>query len=69
VPLGAYGELIGGHLRLRGFVASPDGGRMARAELTGDAATPEALGLQLAEALRAQGAAEILSELGGLKGA
>jgi hydroxymethylbilane synthase len=69
VPLGAYAEIIDGRLRVRGFVARPDGSRIASAELHGDAATPEALGLQLAEALRAQGAAEILSELGGLKGA
>jgi hydroxymethylbilane synthase len=69
VPLGAYAEIIDGQLRVRGFVARPDGTRIASAELHGDAATPEVLGLQLADALRAQGAAEILSELGGLKGA
>jgi hydroxymethylbilane synthase len=69
VPLGAYAEIIDERLRVRGFVARPDGSRIASAELHGDVATPEALGLQLADALRAQGAAEILSELGGLKGA
>jgi hydroxymethylbilane synthase len=69
VPLGAYAEIIDGQLRVRGFVARPDGTRIASAELHGDQANPEALGLQLADALRAQGAAEILSELGGLKGA
>jgi hydroxymethylbilane synthase len=53
-----------GSLHLRGFVASPDGTRMAHAELTGSAADPEALGLQLAAELRAQGAAEILASLG-----
>jgi len=37
---------------------------MAHAELTGSAADPEALGLQLAAELRAQGAAEILASLG-----
>jgi hypothetical protein len=50
---------------LRGFVASPDGTRMAHAELSGAAADPEALGLQLAAELRRQGAAEILAALGG----
>jgi hydroxymethylbilane synthase len=53
-----------GSLFLRGFVASPDGTRMAHAELTGAAADPEALGLQLASELRRQGAAEILAALG-----
>ncbi len=69
VPLGAYAEIIDGQLRLRGFVARPDGSRIASAEMQGDPTTPEVLGLQLADALRAQGAAEILSELGSLKGA
>jgi hydroxymethylbilane synthase len=49
---------------LRGFVATPDGTRMARAELSGPAADPEALGLQLAAELRAQGADDILASLG-----
>jgi len=64
VPLGAYAEMQGGQVFLRGFVASPDGTRMARAELTGVAADPEALGLQLADELRRQGASEILAALG-----
>jgi hydroxymethylbilane synthase len=53
-----------GNLYLRGFVASPDGTRMAHAEVTGGLVDPEALGLQLAAELRAQGAAEILASLG-----
>jgi hydroxymethylbilane synthase len=64
VPLGAYAEMRDGSIYLRGFVALPDGSRIARAELTGAPAYAEALGLQLAEALRAQGAAEILAALG-----
>jgi hydroxymethylbilane synthase len=64
VPLGAYAEMQSGKLHLRGFVASPDGTRMARAELLGSAADSEALGLQLAEELRRQGATEILAALG-----
>ena len=64
VPLGAYAELREGRVYLRGLVALPDGSRIARAELTGDAASPEALGLALAAELRAQGAAEILAALG-----
>ena len=50
-------------LWLRGFVATPDGARMARAELTGDYRDPEALGLALAAELRAQGADAILAAL------
>lgn len=63
VPLGAYAELRAGQLYLRGFVATPDGTRMARAELVGPATDPEALGGRLAAALRAAGAGEILSSL------
>ncbi|HSD61434.1 MAG TPA: hydroxymethylbilane synthase, partial [Burkholderiales bacterium] len=36
VPLGGFGEALpGGRLRLRGFVATPDGRRMARSEAEG----------------------------------
>jgi hydroxymethylbilane synthase len=63
VPLGAYAEPHGDTLRLRALVASPDGARMARAECRGPAADAEALGERAAEALRAQGAEEILAAL------
>jgi hydroxymethylbilane synthase len=63
VPLGAYAELEGARLRLRGFVGAPDGSRMVRGEQTGPAGDAEALGGALAEQLKAQGAAEILAEL------
>ncbi len=63
VPLGAYAEMRDDRLWLRGFVATPDGARMARAELTGDHRDPEALGLALAAELRAQGADAILAAL------
>ena len=61
VPLGGYAEMNNGQLFLRGFVASPDGARMARAELHG--ADPETIGNAVAQALRAQGADEILAAL------
>ncbi|HMM55512.1 MAG TPA: hydroxymethylbilane synthase [Candidatus Desulfobacillus sp.] len=64
VPLGAFGQIEGGRLRLRGFVAAPDGSRIASAELSGDPAAAEALGLALAGELRAHGAEEILAALG-----
>jgi len=65
VPLGGFAEVQNGRLRMRGFVASPDGQRMVRAELTGDITAPEALGNQIADALLAQGAGEILAALNG----
>lgn len=63
VPLGAYAEVEGDGLWLRALVASPDGARMARADCRGPAAEAEALGARAAEALRAQGAEEILAAL------
>ena len=63
VPLGGFAEVRNGKLRMRGFVASPDGKRMARAELMGEISEPEALGNRVADALRAQGAEEILASL------
>lgn len=63
VPLGAYATVSGTQLHLRAFVARPDGSELAQAELRGAADAPEALGNQLAEALRAQGAEQILANL------
>lgn len=63
LPLGAYAQAEGEQLRLRGFVASQNGTRFVRAELTGGAGDPEALGTELAARLKAQGAAEILAAL------
>ena len=63
VPLGAFAELATGRLRLRGFVASPDGSRIARAELEGDMSAAQQLGETLAEMLRKDGATEILAAL------
>ena len=67
VPLGAYAEIRGEQIFLRGFVATPDGQRMAYAELAGprDAVdSPETLGRELVRMLRAQGAEDILASLG-----
>ena len=63
VPLGAYAEVQDGQLWLRGFVALPDGSRIARAERRGPIDAPEALGLALADDLRADGADDILANL------
>ena len=64
IPLGAYAEIWGETLRLRGLVAAPDAKRIARAEATGHAGNPEGLGLEVAEILRRNGADEILAALG-----
>jgi hydroxymethylbilane synthase len=65
VPIGAYAEPGAGMVRLRGFVASPDGTRIARGELAVSSADadPEAAGERLAEQLVAAGAREILAAL------
>jgi hydroxymethylbilane synthase len=63
VPLGAFAELDADRLRLRGFVASPDGTRMIAGEVGGAVTDPEALGRELAAELNAQGAGEILAAL------
>lgn len=63
VPLGGYAVIDNGQLWLRGFVASVDGQRMVAAEIRGNPADDEALGLQLAANLRAQGADAILAGL------
>lgn len=63
VPLGGFAEVMGDQLRMRGFVASPDGTRLIRAEQMGSVQAPEALGNAVAQALRAQGADEILAAL------
>jgi hydroxymethylbilane synthase len=63
-PLGAYACVEEGQLWLRGFVASVDGQQMAADELRGHPDADEALGRQLADRLRTQGAEDILASLG-----
>ncbi len=65
VPIGAYAELEGDQLWLRGLVGSPDGRQILRAECRGAASDPVALGQTLAEQLLAQGAARLLTEVYG----
>jgi hydroxymethylbilane synthase len=63
VPLAAYAEIAASTMRLRGYVGSPDGSRVARAELEGEAADAQTLGVALAQRLRDSGAGEILASL------
>ncbi|GGC16609.1 porphobilinogen deaminase [Oxalicibacterium flavum] len=60
IPLAAHATLDGGTMRLRAMIATPDGTRVAQADLSGPADAPEALGDRIAEALRAQDAQAIL---------
>ena len=61
LPLAALlQKLAGNRMRLRALVASSDGKRVIRSELEGEAADPEALGNQVAQDLRRQGADAIL---------
>jgi len=64
VPLGAYAEVDGETIRLRAFVAMPDGSRLLATEVRGPAAEPERLGDEAAADLRSQGADAILAALG-----
>ena len=63
VPLAAYAEVSGEAMRVRGYVGSPDGRRVARAFIEAPAERAEANGIALAERLREAGAAEILAAL------
>jgi hydroxymethylbilane synthase len=63
VPLAAYAEISGENMRLRGYVGSPDGSRVVRGTREGAASDAEAIGVALAEELRASGAAAILADL------
>jgi hydroxymethylbilane synthase len=65
VPLGAYARREPDGIRLRGFVASPDGARMVRGEMLCSSieCDPEGVGLELAEQLARGGAREILAAL------
>jgi hydroxymethylbilane synthase len=61
LPLGAFAISKQGRLQLQALVASEDGARILRASASG--ADPEAVGAAAAEALRQQGADEILKSL------
>ncbi len=63
VPIAGYATLDGDQLYLRGLVGEPDGSRIIRDEVRGPASQAEQLGIQLAEALLAEGAGEILESV------
>ena len=63
VPLGAYATISDNLLNITGFVASVDGKKIVRAQVQGSPQQAEIIGQQLAAALVAQGADEILAAL------
>jgi hydroxymethylbilane synthase len=65
VPLGGYAQIIGDRMRLRGFVAMPDGSRLIEDELTMrcSESEPDVMGQDVARRLEARGAREILASL------
>ena len=62
IPLAAFATVHQGAMHLRAMVATPDGKRIARAEINGEATAPEALGRQIASLLESQDARAILAE-------
>ncbi|MEB3338505.1 MAG: hydroxymethylbilane synthase [Leptolyngbyaceae bacterium] len=63
VPIGVNTVLDGDSLTLTGLVISLDGQRVVKDTITGAASEADALGTQLAQKLRTQGAQEILNEI------
>lgn len=60
-PLGAYAEVVDEHfLRMRGFVSSPDGAQMLRAESNSSRAAAAGLGRQVADLMLTEGARALL---------
>ena len=67
VPIGAYAELDGDQLHLRGLVASPDGQSVFQVNGTAHRDEGQTLGRQLAEELLDKGAGAILAEVYGYR--
>jgi hydroxymethylbilane synthase len=63
VPIAAHGTVSAGQLRLVGFIASVDGKRSVRGEISGEVTECEQLGIRLADQLLAEGGKEILEEV------
>jgi hydroxymethylbilane synthase len=63
VPIGVNTRFEGDDLVLTGMVASLDGQRLIRDEARGNQTDPEAIGVALAQSLRARGAGKILEEI------
>ena len=64
VPVAGLAHLSGEHLSLQGLVGSASAARIVRAHRDGRADAPEALGIEVADALLAQGARELIGAVG-----
>ncbi|MET3105710.1 hydroxymethylbilane synthase [Oxalobacteraceae bacterium GrIS 1.18] len=62
IPLAAYATLDGDSMYLRAFVATPDGSKLAFAEVRGNKHAGAELSAQIVEKLREQDAAAILAQ-------
>jgi hydroxymethylbilane synthase len=63
VPIGVNTTISGETLTLTGVVASLDGQRLVKDEISGTTAEAEKLGTELAKRARSQGAQDILNEI------
>ncbi|RJE77404.1 hydroxymethylbilane synthase [Pseudoalteromonas sp. MSK9-3] len=63
VPIGAYAEVEGDTVHLRGLVGAVDGSEILYAQSSGPVEQAEQIGIALAEQLLAQGADKILAEV------
>jgi hydroxymethylbilane synthase len=62
-PIGGYAVIENGQIHLRAFVAELDGSVVLRAEAQGAMSDPEAVGLDAAQQLFAQGAEALMAKL------
>ncbi len=62
VPIAALGTISGDVLELQGMVADPSGNKILRARINGNAASPEKIGVALAETMVRNGARELLGK-------
>ena len=63
VPVAGRAVITAGTLAVKGLIASLDGVRVIRDEMTGRPETAEALGIELGERMLSRGAGEILAEI------
>jgi hydroxymethylbilane synthase len=63
VPIGVNSSIDGDRVILKGIVATLDGSTLVKGEAAGDITDPDAIGIDLANQLKAQGAQEILNEI------
>ncbi len=63
VPIGCYGKIENNTLNLKGFVASVDGKKFIKSEISGDVSEYKELGVKLAENILNAGGKEILDEV------